>query len=206
LKTTQSHVYLVSPPKINPAKFFISLDKCLATGLVSIFQLRLKNYKKSEILKIASESKKICHLHNCRFIINDSFEIAKKVVADGVHVGFDDGEISEIRNNSSKNFIIGASCYDSKILAQNAEKSGASYISFGAFFPSKTKISKGKPTPEILTWAKQNLASPIVAIGGIDENNFESLLNAGADYVAIISAVWGKEGFEAESLQKFAAR
>lgn len=206
LQTGSRHIYLISPPKIDSTKFLAALEKCLSTNLVSMFQLRLKGCEASEVIKIAKKAKKICHRLNCKFIVNDSFEIAKKVGADGVHVGSDDGEIAKIRESADENFIIGTSCYDSKILAAMAEKSGASYVSFGAFFPSKTKLSKGKPTLEILTWARQNLKLPVVAIGGIDENNYQSLLNSGADHVAIISAIWEKEGFEAENLRKFSAK
>lgn len=197
-------IYLISPPKIeSEEKFLKALENCLICDLVSLFQLRLKGYEESEVIRIAKQAKQICHRFNCKFIVNDSFEIAKKVGADGVHIGSDDGEIAKIRESADENFIIGVSCYDSKIFATMAQKSGASYVSFGAFFPSKTKLSKGKPTLEILSWAKENLKLPIVAIGGITHQNFKILLENGAGSVAIISAIWENDGSEAEALKKF---
>ncbi len=123
-------------------------------------------------------------------MLNDFYEIALEVDASGVHVGIDDKKISQIRQNSPKNFIIGASCYDSKHLAMDAGEQGADYISFGAFFETKTKISRGKPSVEILNWASEILNLPIVAIGGINDKNCGELINNGADFLAVISYVW----------------
>ncbi len=101
-----------------------------------------------------------------------------------------DFTVSTIRKNSSPNFIIGASCYDSKHLAMEAGEQGADYVSFGAFFPSKTKTSRGKPTPEILSWCDEILNLPTVAIGGINDQNCKELVKAKADFLAVISYVW----------------
>lgn len=186
-------IYLISPPKIELKQFSAQLEKALKTNLVPVFQLRLKGYENSEVKKIAKELLKICHANNCQFLINDFFEMALEIGANGVHLGAEDGSIKIAREKSKKinpNFVIGASCYDSKHLAMEAGEQGADYISFGTFFPSKTKNSKGKPTTEILEWANELLNIPTVAIGGITDQNCSTLVKAGADFLAVISYVW----------------
>jgi len=183
-------IYLISPPQIELKDFSLKLEKALKTGLIPVFQLRLKNYSSLEVKKFSKEIKKICENNNCLFLLNDFHEIAMEVGASGVHVGIEDKKILQIRQNSPKNFIIGASCYDSKHLAMVAGEQGADYISFGAFFESKTKISRGKPSLEILNWASEILNLPIVAIGGINDKNCVDLIKNGADFLAVISYVW----------------
>lgn len=185
-----AQIYLISPPQIELKNFSLNLDKALKTGLVPVFQLRLKNYSPLEIKNFSQEIKKICDNNNCLFLLNDFYEVALEIGASGVHVGIDDKKISQIRQNSPKNFVIGASCYDSKHLAMEACEQGADYISFGAFFETKTKISRGKPTFEILNWASEILNFPIVAIGGINDKNCGELVKNGADFLAVISYVW----------------
>ncbi len=185
-----AQIYLISPPQIELKDFSLNLDKALKTGLVPVFQLRLKNYSPLEIKNFSQEIKKICDNNNCLFLLNDFYEVALEIGASGVHVGIDDKKISQIRQNSPKNFVIGASCYDSKHLAMEACEQGADYISFGAFFETKTKISRGKPTFEILNWASEILNFPIVAIGGINDKNCGELVKNGADFLAVISYVW----------------
>jgi thiamine-phosphate pyrophosphorylase len=188
-------IYLISPPKIDLKSFSKNLESALKTSLVPVFQLRLKDYPKQEIKAIAQELKKICHANNCLFLLNDFYEMALEIEADGVHLGSEDGSIKiarqkSLQSNPNKNFIIGASCYDSKHLAMTAGEQGADYISFGTFFPSNTKNSQGKPTTEIIEWANEILNLPITAIGGITDKNSHSLIKAGADFLAVISYVW----------------
>lgn len=185
-----SKIYLISPPKIDLTQFSQSLKVALNTGLVPVFQLRLKEYENAEIIKIARELKNICHDFNSMFILNDSYKLALEVGADGVHLGDEDGIILAAKKSAPQNFIIGASCYDSRHLAVEASEQGADYVSFGAFFASQTKNSKGKPTTEILEWSREILDLPIVAIGGITDKNCAPLIKSGADFLAIISYVW----------------
>lgn len=183
-------IYLISPPQINLKDFPSRLEQALKTKLVPAFQLRLKNLSHSEIREISQELKKVCHDNDCLFLLNDFYETAWEIGADGVHVGAEDGSISSIRKKSPANFLIGASCYDSKHLAMEAGEQGADYLSFGTFFPSKTKNSRGKPTTEILTWCNELINLPTVAIGGITDQNCHELVKAGADFLAVISYVW----------------
>jgi len=194
-------IYLISPPKIIVKDFAHSLQNALKTGLVPVFQLRLKDYERSEIKKIAQEIKKICHDNNCLFLLNDYYDIALEVGADGVHLGSEDKEIITARKNSAKNFIIGASCYDSRDLAIKAAEQGADYLSFGTFFLSQTKNSKGKPTTEIIEWCVEMTDLPVVAIGGINDKNCHSLVSAKVDFLSVVSYVWNHPSGEAEALR-----
>lgn len=195
-------IYLISPEKIDLKSFSLRLDRVLKTGLVPAFQLRLKGYDDPEVKEISRDLKAICDQNNCLFILNDYYDIALEIGANGVHLGVEDGSILEVRKNSPENFIIGASCYDSKHLAMLAGEQGADYISFGAFFPSKTKISRGKPGLEILKWADEMTNLPITAIGGINNENCSSLVESGANFIAVISYIWDHPEGEVFALNK----
>lgn len=189
-------IYLLSPEKIELSNFSKQLEKVLKTNLIPVFQLRLKNIDKSFVKKSAFEIKKICHDNNCLFILNDDYNLAQELESDGVHLGQDDfniDDIENIRNNSSQNFIIGSSCYDSRDLALNSVEAGVDYISFGTFFKSKTKNSRGKPEPEIISWANEMFDVQNCAIGGINYDNCDELVKNKADFLAIISYIWQNE-------------
>jgi thiamine-phosphate pyrophosphorylase len=181
-------IYLISPPKIDLKSFAPRLENALKTKLIPTFQLRLKNYEKHEIIKIAKELNKICVQNNCLFILNDFWQIALEQGFAGVHLGEDDELINIVRKNADKNFVIGASCYNSRHLAINAIENGANYVAFGAFFETSTKQAKYKATPEILSWANEILDVLIVAIGGINQENASQIKQA--DFAAVISSIW----------------
>ncbi len=184
-----TRIYLISPPKIDLKNFSIQLNKALQTNLVPIFQLRLKDYSDQDIKIYTKELIKICRDNNCLFILNDNFELALNLGCDGVHLGADDINKNIIKNKS-KNFLMGSSCYDSKHLAMESAEMGFDYLSFGAFFESKTKISKGKPDISIINWASEILNLPVVAIGGINANNCGIFAKNNIDLIAVISFVW----------------
>lgn len=200
-----SKIYLISPPKIALKTFSLELEKSLKTGLVPVFQLRLKDCPESEIKKSAQELQKICRANNCLFLLNDSYDMALEIGADGVHLGVEDGSIKIARQKSQKinpGFVIGASCYDSKHLVMEAGEQGADYVSFGAFFESKTKQSRGKPTAEIIAWCNDFVNLPITVIGGINDQNCVPLVKAGADFIAVISYVWDHPASVVEAIKK----
>jgi thiamine-phosphate pyrophosphorylase len=199
-----TQIYLISPPQIDLKSFSSRLESALKTALVPVFQARLKNYETAEVKRICEELKKICHENNCLFLLNDYHEIALEIGADGVHLGADDGSILKVRNQVPKNFLIGASCYDSRHLAIEAAEAGADYLSFGAFFESKTKKSRGNPTTEILEWCDEIMNLPTVAIGGITDENCAQLVKAKADFLAVISYVWDHPKGEVEALKNLA--
>ncbi len=197
-----TQIYLISPPQIELKTFSQRLENALKTNLVPTFQLRLKNYPAAEVKKIAQELLKICQDNNCLFLLNDSYQMALDIGAGGVHLGVEDGSIATARKKSPANFVIGASCYDSKHLAMEAGEQGADYVSFGAFFESKTKVSRGRPTLEIIEWCNEIMNLPIVAIGGITAENCQPLVRSGADFLSVISCVWDHPQGEVAALQR----
>ena len=189
-----SKIYLISPPKINNlADFIAKLDDIFSLNLIPVFQLRLKNIDPLRIKEISQEVQKVCHKHNVLFIINDYVDLAIEIKAGGVHVGVDDENIADIKQKTGPNFVVGASCYDSRDLAITAATQGADYVSFGAFFESKTKKSRGNPTTDIIEWANNALNVPNVAIGGITDKNCSTLINAQVDFIAVISYIWSSD-------------
>lgn len=185
-----SQIYLISPPKIELKQFERDLQIALKTQSIPAFQLRLKGYDYLTLEKISKSIKKICHDHNCLFLLNDFWQLAIDINADGVHLGAEDGSIKALRSQVSDKFVIGASCYDSKHLAMEAGEQGADYISFGAFFESKTKKSRGNPDVDIVKWCDEIINLPICAIGGITDQNCAKLVAAKTDFLAVISYVW----------------
>ena len=137
-------IYLISPSKIDIKTFPDILSKVLDTGVVRVFQLRLKNYKDSDLLKIASLLYKICAKKNVIFILNDRVDIVKKLNLDGVHIGKEDVNIKVARSILGNLKIIGSSCYNNKNISIKSQNLGASYVAFGAFFDTNTKENTTK--------------------------------------------------------------
>ena len=195
-------VYLISPNKIYP-DFYAELNKVLASKKVEFFQLRLKNKSKDQIIKIAKKIKIITQKHKVKFIINDDPKIAKKVNANGCHIGQLDDSIRLARKDI-KNKIIGVTCHNSKKLALEASRNRADYLAFGSFFKSKLKPNAKKADLKILAWAKKNIKKPIVVIGGITDKNYRKLIKAGANYIAISSFIWNNPFLNPEiAIKKF---
>jgi thiamine-phosphate pyrophosphorylase len=195
-------IYLISPNKIYP-DFYYKLNKVLASKKVSFFQLRLKNKPINEITKIAKQIRIITIKYKVKLIINDSVAIAKKVNADGCHLGQRDGSIKYARKNIKKK-IIGITCHGSKNLALEACKNKCDYVAFGSFFRSKLKPRAKKVDLKILTWAKKNIKKPIVVIGGITDKNYKKLINSGANYIAISTFIWNNPLLKPEiAIKKF---
>ena len=195
-------VYLISPKKIH-SKFYLDLNKVLSNKNVSFFQLRLKKIKKNKLLKIIIRLKKITTKHKVKLIINDNFDLASRIKADGCHMGQLDGSF-KIARSKLKNKILGITCHNSKRLAKNAVKNKADYIAFGSFFKSKLKPKAIKANLNILRWAKKNIQKPVVVIGGINNLNYKKLINNGAKYIAISSFIWDNPKLKPEmAIKKF---
>jgi thiamine-phosphate pyrophosphorylase len=195
-------IYLISPSKIYP-NFYIDLNKVLASKKVSFFQLRLKNKSLSEVVKVAKNIKVITQKYNVKLIINDSSVVAKKINADGCHLGQKDEPIELARKNI-KNKIIGVTCHGSKELALQAYKKKCDYIAFGSFFKSKLKPKAKKTDLKILFWAKKNIKKPIVVIGGITDKNYKKLITSGANYIALSTFIWNNPVLKPEiAIKKF---
>ena len=181
-------IYLISPNKINKS-FYKELDKVLSFKNVKFFQLRLKNIKKNNFIKISKKIKKITIKHNVRFILNDNFSLVRKIKADGCHMGQLDGSF-KIARKKLKNKILGITCHNSKSLSKSAVKLNADYIALGSFYKSKLKPNAKKAKLNILKWSRKNINKPIVVIGGINNLNYKKLLKGGAKYIAISSFIW----------------
>jgi thiamine-phosphate pyrophosphorylase len=195
-------LYLISPPAID-AGFTDRLRAALGAGPVAAFQLRLKGMNEHEIAQAAEPLQAVCAEHEVAFIVNDSVALAKRLGADGVHLGQSDGDPREARARLGPHAQIGVTCHDSRHLAMEAGEAGADYVAFGAFFPSATKEARHRPDPSILGWWSTLFELPCVAIGGITPNNAAPLVAAGADFLAVCGSVWGDPAGEAAAVRAF---
>ena len=182
-------LYLISPSRINQ-HFYKDLTEVLSSRKIKYFQLRFKKYSDSKIIKIAKKVKIITKKYKVKLIVNDSPVLAKKINADGCHIGQSDGSIKNARNLLKKNKIIGITCHNSKKLILNAIKEKPSYIALGSFFKSKLKPRTKKAKKNLVKWSRQRTGLPIVAIGGINNKNYRSLIKFGVNYLAISSYIW----------------
>ena len=194
-KNKKKFIYLISPKKIKSNNFYKQLKKIFELNKVAFFQLRLKKEKERKKLIISKKIKKLCNKYKVRYIINDDPLLAKKINADGCHLGQTDMNIILARKILKKH-IIGITCHNSKKLIKKAIKNKASYIALGAFFSTKTKKTKYKATIKVLNWAKKTTNIPIVAIGGIKSNNYKKLLLNKANFLAISSYIWNNKKYK----------
>ena len=195
-------LYLISPAKID-AGFADRLEAVLATGLVSAFQLRVKDVADEALIALGAPLRALCAAHDTAFIVNDSVAIARALHADGVHLGQEDGDPREARRILGPDAQIGVTCHDSRHLAMDAGEAGADYVAFGAFYPTTTKAVRHQAEPAILGWWSTIFELPCVAIGGITADNAAPLIAAGADFIAVCGAVWDKDD-PVEAVRRFA--
>ncbi|HEU4958726.1 MAG TPA: thiamine phosphate synthase [Sphingomicrobium sp.] len=203
VRSAPCELYLISPNEVG-GEFPDRLKAALAGGPVAAFQLRAKNVDSHELARLASPLQQICADHDVAFIVNDSISMAKRLDADGVHLGQSDGDPREARAILGPSKQIGVTCHDSRHLAMAAGEAGADYVAFGAFYPTQTKPSEHRPDPAILSWWATLFEIPCVAIGGITPDNAKPLIDAGADFIAVCNAVWGRDD-PAGEVAKFAA-
>ena len=187
-------IYLISPTKINKS-FYQDLTKVLQQKKVSFFQLRLKKESLKKKLIIGRKIKKICKKFNVKFLINDDVFIAKKLNADGCHLGQKDMNIIKARKLIGKK-IIGVTCHNSVKLSKIAVKNKADYIALGTFYNSKTKKIKYRVTINLLRKVKKITKTPVVAIGGINNSNYKNLLLNKANFLAISGYIWNNDKFK----------
>jgi thiamine-phosphate pyrophosphorylase len=185
-------LYLISPQDVGGA-FPDRLKAALEPGLAAAFQLRVKDMDEHELARLAEPLQRICADAEVAFIVNDSIALARRIGADGVHLGQSDGDVRQARAALGPSAQIGKTCHDSRHLAMEAGEAGADYVAFGAFYPTTTKPSHYRPDPSILAWWSTIFEMPCVAIGGITPENAKPLIEAGADFLAICQAVWGKD-------------
>ena len=194
-------LYLVSPLDVG-GDFPDRLRRALDAGPVAAFQFRVKEVDQHAAAALAEPLQRICADADVAFIINDSISLAKRLGADGVHLGQDDGDPRDAREALGPNAQIGITCHGSRHLAMEAGEAGADYVAFGAFYPTNTKDVIHHTEPVLLSWWSTMFEIPCVAIGGITPANAAPLVAAGADFLAVSHAVWG--GDEAAAIRAFA--
>nr|WP_298927459.1 thiamine phosphate synthase [uncultured Erythrobacter sp.] len=202
----ETQLYLISPEEVGgdfPARLERALEA--GSGAVTAFQFRVKGAQdQHELADLAAPLQAICAAHDVAFVVNDSVPLAKRLKADGVHLGQGDGDPKEAREELGRDVQIGVTCHASKHMAMDAGEAGADYVAFGAFFDSTTK-DKGdaeRPTIETIEWWATLFEIPCVAIGGITPENCAPLIEAGADFLAVSGSVWN--GDEVKAVEAFA--
>lgn len=189
-------LYLISPPVIaDLARFVDALKAALSGGDVACFQLRLKSVEGAsapdeEILAAAAAIAPVLRAHGVHFLINDRPDLAGKAGADGVHIGQKDAGFAEARALLGASATIGVTCHNSYDLAIDAGDAGADYVAFGAFFPTRTKEAPARADISLIEDWTFATTVPCVAIGGINAENCGEIVAAGADFIAVSSAVW----------------
>lgn len=193
-------LYLISPLDV-AGGFSDRLARALDAGPVAAFQFRVKQIDQHDAARLAEPLQRICADRDVAFIVNDSVALAKRIGADGVHLGQEDGDPRDARAALGPSVQIGVTCHDSRHLAMEAGEAGADYVAFGAFYPTTTKEVRHRPEPVILSWWSALFELPCVAIGGITPGNAAPLVAAGADFLAVSGSVWN--GDEAAAVKAF---
>jgi thiamine-phosphate pyrophosphorylase len=196
-------LYLITPPAVNLQRFPDLLAEALDAGDVASVQLRLKGCDDDTIRRAADALRPVAQRRDRAFILNDRPDLALETGCDGVHIGQDDMDYTAARRILGLGRIVGVTCHASRHLAMDAAEAGADYVAFGAFHPTATKDAKGRADPEILRWWSEIFTVPCVAIGGITPENCRPLVEAGADFLAVISAVWDHPAGPAAAVKAF---
>lgn len=200
-------LYLISPPVLTVLDGFEdNLKSVLDPDFVACLQLRLKGVDDDQIRAAAARLLPICEQTETAFILNDRPDLAAELGCDGVHIGPDDMPYGEARQLMGPDAVIGVSCQTSRDLAMSVAADGADYVAFGAFFPTQTKEDTQTATPDILEIWSQMTTVPSVAIGGITPENCAPLVEAGADFLATCSAVWGHPDGPEAAIRLFSER
>ncbi len=184
-------LYLITPPELDDAALFASnLPNIFAAGDVACLQLRLKTSSDEEILQAIGFLQPVCEQADVALILNDRPDLAAKSGCDGVHIGVEDMPYEDARATVGEDAAVGVSCAASRHLAMTLADAGADYVAFGAFFPSPTKSDTESASLDLLEIWSQTTNVPCVAIGGITPDNCTPIIKAGADFLAVSSAVW----------------
>ena len=191
-------LYLVTPPALEPRGFADTLARALDAGDVAALQLRLKDVDDDALKRAIDLLRPVAQSRDVAFLLNDRVDLAVQTGCDGVHLGQEDGDHEAARKRLGEGATLGITCHGSRHLAMRAGEAGADYVAFGAFFPTATKAVEHMAEPEILEWWSSLFELPSVAIGGITAENCAPLVRAGADFLAVVGAVWNHpEGADA---------
>jgi thiamine-phosphate pyrophosphorylase len=183
-------LYLITPPAFDPPALRELLAAALDAGDVAAVQLRLKDADDDTLRRAIDALRPVAQERGVAFLLNDRPDLAVPTGCDGAHVGADDMPAAAARRLLGPDLTLGVSCYDSRDLAMRAGEDGADYVAFGSFFPSCTKDTGIRADSELLRWWSELMEPPCVAIGGITAENCAPLVAAGADFLAVIGAVW----------------
>jgi thiamine-phosphate pyrophosphorylase len=197
-------LYLISPLDVGgdfPERLVAALD----AGPVAAFQFRVKGVDQHEAAALAEPLLAICRAREVAFIVNDDIGLAKRLGADGVHLGQGDGDPREARQLLGPEAQIGVTCHNSRHLAMEAAEAGADYVAFGAFFPTTTKTVGHIADPALLGWWATVSETPCVAIGGITVDNCAPLIATRCDFLAVSSGVWSYPQGPAAAVRAFGA-
>ena len=197
-----SGLYAITPDEADTDLLLAKVEAALQGG-ISVLQYRNKQASYKLQMQQASAILPLCKHYQVPFIVNDSVELCLTLDADGVHIGADDGNIAEVKARLGMNKILGASCYNRLDLALSAQQAGASYVAFGACFASSTKPHAPVANLDLFKQAKAQLHIPAVAIGGITLTNAPSVIQAGADSIAVINAIFNADDVKL-AVQQFA--
>jgi thiamine-phosphate pyrophosphorylase len=196
-------LYLISPLEVG-GNFPEMLARTLDSAAAAAFQFRVKGLDEHAAALLAEPLHRICADRDVAFIINDSVSLAKRLAADGVHLGQGDGDVRDARARLGKDAQIGVTCHGSRHLALEAGEAGADYVAFGAFYPTTTKAVSHEAKPALLRWWHVWSELPSVAIGGITLANAAPLIEAGADFLAVSAGVWRHPGGAEAAVAAFA--
>ncbi|TMM50456.1 thiamine phosphate synthase [Qipengyuania marisflavi] len=198
---TDCQLYLISPLEVS-GTFPDRLARALKAGPVTAFQFRVKGLDQHKAAELAAPLQEICAAQDVAFIVNDDVALAKRLGADGVHLGQSDGTVADAREELGREAQIGVTCHNSRHFAMEAGDHGADYVAFGAFHPSSTKDTEHHAELDLLEWWSKIFEIPSVAIGGITPDNCTPIIKAGADFLAVSGAVWS--GDEIAAVKAFA--
>ncbi|WP_428488823.1 thiamine phosphate synthase [Rhodopila sp.] len=183
-------VYLITPPALDPVPFADLLAAALDADDVAAVQLRLKQVSDETWLRAIDALMPVCQARGVALLLNDRVDLVKRTGCDGAHVGQDDMPAQQARRLLGPDLTLGVTCKGSRDLAMQAGEDGADYVAFGAFHPSNTKTVTNLLDPEILRWWSEMIELPSCAIGGITAENCAPLVQAGADFLAVVGCVW----------------
>ena len=183
-------LYLITPPALDLATFPDRLAAALDAGDVAAVQLRLKDADDDTIRRAADALRPVAQGRDVAFLLNDRPDLAVQTGCDGAHVGQGDMAARTARAVLGPDLMLGVTCHASRDLAMTAGEDGADYVAFGAFFPTTTKAASSHAEPDLLAWWSDLMELPCVAIGGITAENCAPLVTAGADFLAVVAAVW----------------
>jgi thiamine-phosphate pyrophosphorylase len=203
----RARLYLLTPPALpDPARFASEdLARALDAGEVAALQIRLKDAGDDAVLRTAEAILPVAQGRGVAVLMNDRMDLAKRSGCDGVHLGQEDGDVAAARRLLGAEATIGVTCHASRHLAMEAGEAGADYVAFGAFYPTGTKEVRHRAEPEIIEWWSAMFELPCVAIGGITPANCAPLVRAGADFLAVVGAVWSHPEGPAAGVRKMEA-